>query len=714
LNRRIRPLILILAALLLIPTAFAQTRKAAAKPGTKSSLVERIDRQGFIQVEAGSFNDLSSRQKALAYWLSQASIAIDPINYDQNSRFGIRQKHVLEQIVGHAAGGDAAAMKKIEDFTKLFWANRGNHQDNTAQKFLPAFTYEELEAAGLQAIQNGANLGTPDDFRKELTDLRPSLFDPSFEPQMTAKSPQGGLDILQASSNNFYSGVSLEEMKSFAEKNPLNSRVVKRPDGTIVEEVWRAGTPDGSVPPGLYAQYLGKAIEFLQQAKPLAEPGQGEVIARLIKYYQTGDFRDWIAFGQAWVLNSPPVDFANGFIEVYRDARGQKGTSQSFVSITDEKLNKTMQKVAANAQYFEGKAPWLDIYKKQGVKPPLAKAVETVIETGDFAVTVVGDNLPNENEIRESIGTKSFLFTGSTRALAQASGTAVIEEFAATDAEKTLRKKYGSEASDLLTAMHEIIGHGSGKVSAKLDKAPETYLREYYSALEEGRADLVALWNVWDPKLKELGLVSDQEGVAKAMYYSAAAAPLTQLRSIPRGETIEEDHQRDRQMIVNYIRDKVPGAIDLVEHDGKHYMQVQDFQKMRKGVGMLLAELMRIKAEGDFDAIKSLIDTYGVHFDPALRDEVVARYKALNLPTYWSGINAELHPKLDDAGNVTSVSMTYPRNIKRQRLQYAAMYEPDLMPKDGAMATITTATPEATSTTSPSEPATTHKRVKKE
>lgn len=691
-NRAIRTVALLSTISVLFSAAGGAAVKAkpAAAAASQSSLVERVDRNGFIQVEARGFNALSARQKELAYWLSQASIAIEPIIYDQNSRFGLRQKHVLEQIVAHSEGIEPVALKKIVDFTKLFWANHGNHQDLTAQKIMPGFTATELEAAGLSAIRSGANLGTPDQFRKEMSSLQASFFDPGFEAQMTAKSPQGGLDILEASSNNFYSGVSLADLKGFAEKYPLNSRVLKRPDGTIVEEVYRAGTADGTVAPGLYAQYLGKAIEFFQKARAVAEPGQAEVLDKLIRYYQTGDPHDWIEFGVAWVQNSPTVDFANGFIEVYRDARGQKGTSQSFVSVTDAKLNKLMQKIAANAQYFENKASWADEFKKQGVKPPLAKAVETVIETADFGVTTVGDNLPNENEIREKYGTKSFLFTGSGRALASATGTASTREFAYSDEEKAIVNKYGTEASDLLTAMHEIIGHGSGKVSAKLTNPPETYLREYYSALEEGRADLVALWNIWDPKLAELGLVTNQQAVAKAMYYAAARAPLTQLRSITKGETIEEDHQRDRALISNYIADRVPGSIAMIEKNGKHYLVVRDFQKMRRGVGMLLAELMRIKGEGDFDAIKKLIDTYGVHFDPKLRDEVVARYKTLNLPTYWTGISADLQPAVDASGKVTAVSIRYSRDFTKQRLSYAAMYEPDLMPKGaGAKAAVT-------------------------
>ncbi len=252
----------------------------------------------------------------------------------------------------------------------------------------------------------------------------------------------------------------MKDAANFHDTHPLNSRLVKK-DGKLVEEVYRAGTPDGKVPPGMYAQFLRKANGFLEEARKYAEPGQDKVIANLIRYYQTGDPADWIQFGIAWVQNNPSVDFANGFIEVYRDARAAKATSQSFVSITDQKLNGLMVKLAQNAQYFEDHAPWLPQYKKQGVKPPLAKAVETVIETGDFHVSTVGDNLPNENEIREKYGSKSFLFTGSSRTLREAQGFGALDEFAASPEEIAISKKYGEEASDMMTALHEVIGHGS-------------------------------------------------------------------------------------------------------------------------------------------------------------------------------------------------------------------------------------------------------------
>ena len=636
---------------------------AAALGYAASPLVDRVGDTAIVQIEANSFHSLTPKQQALAYWLSQASIAIDPIIYDQESRFGLRQKRVLEAVVSAKGKVDGAIYSKVLDFTKLFWGNKGNHNELTSQKVMPGFTADELKRALDQAGRT--------DLMPEVDALRQSLFDPAFETLITAKSPGAGKDILQASANNFYLGVSLADLRGFTEHYRLNSRVA-RVNGRLVEQVYRAGTPDHRVPPGLYAEYLAKANDYLSRARSYAEPAQARVIDDLIRYYQTGEYKDWIKFDIDWVQDDEVVDFANGFIEIYRDARGAKGTSQSFVSITDQKLSSTISKIASNAQYFENQAPWDARYKKQGVKPPVAKAVETTVETGDFHVTTIGDNLPNEDEIRAKYGSKSFLFTSSSRAFSQITGLAMIDEFVLSPAEAALDKKYEDEADDLLTAMHEVIGHGSGKLSPKLTREASFYLKEYFSSLEEARADLMALWNVFDPKLKELGIVSSDD-LGRAMYNNAARVMLTQLRRIPKGDTIEEDHQRNRQLIARYIMDKT-GAIAVENHNGKSYVVVKDYKRMREGVGMLLAELMRIKAEGDYDAIRQLIDKYAVHFDPKLRDEVVSRYEKLNLPTYWASINSDLTAQFDAKGTVTKVEISYPRDQVKQQLSYSAMY----------------------------------------
>jgi dipeptidyl-peptidase III len=634
------------------------------------SLVERVGDTGFLQLYAESFNGMPLKEKTLAYWLSMAAIAINPIVYDQNSIYGLREKHLLEEIITHAQGIDPTVITKITDYTKLLWGNRGNHNAFTSRKFLPQFSPAELRTAAEEALGNGARLGSKARLDKDLRELKKPIFDPDFQPMLTVKNPLRGQDPLAASSANLYSGVLVADLKGFTEKFALNSRLIKK-NGELVEEVYRAGTSGGRVPPGLYSADLGRAIRYLKQAVAYTGDSQKKVLIDLVRYYQTGSAADWRQFNLDWVHDNSRVDFTNGFIEVYKDPRGMKGASQAYVTVIDEKVNKLMRELAANAGYFEQRAPWDSKYKLEKPHPPLANAVEAVIETGDFDVTTIGENLPNEAEIHDKYGSKSFIFTGSTRALNSATGDKVAEEFASSSAELERARKHKDLAEDLYTAMHEVIGHGSGKMNPKLTKEPAFYLKEYYSTLEETRADLMALWNFFDPKLVEMGAFGDEE-VAKTAYEGEARAALVQLHEIPTGDSIEEDHRRGTQLIVNFIRDKT-GAIQPLERDGKTYLVVKNFEKMRQGVGMLLAELMRIKAEGDYEAAKALISHYGIHFNKAWRDQVVARYKKLAIPTYWVGINPDLVPDFGSGGRIENVRIGYSRDITKQQLRYKAI-----------------------------------------
>jgi dipeptidyl-peptidase-3 len=651
----------------MITSALSITRAQEA-PKAATTLVDRVGDTGFIQLYAPSFKDESLREKILAYWLSMAAIAINPIVYDQNSIYGLREKHLLEEILKHSRGIDPPVLKKITAYTKLFWANRGNHNDFTSHKFVPEFTPEELKAAAERARANGAKLGSRSRLARELEELQKPIFDPDFQPMLTDKNPKNGEDPLEASANNLYEGVRLGDLEGFHERYPLNSRLVKK-NGKLIEQVYRAGTPDGKIPPGLYAAELSRACRYLALASRYARPEQRKVLLDLIRYYQTGSPDDWRQFNIDWVANNPPVDFTNGFIEVYKDARGTKGQVQAFVTVVDESLNKLMKEFAANAAYFEKREPWADKYKLENPRPPLANAVEALIQTGDFTIMTIGENLPNETEIHDKYGSKSFIFTGSTRAFAAARGDKVNREFCYSKEERERAQKYGPLVNNLITAMHEVLGHGSGKMDPKLTKEPAYYIKEYYSTLEEARADLVALWNMFDPKLIELGALPNLDA-AKEAYDSEARAALIQLREFPTGNTIEEDHRRGTQLIVNYIREKT-GAIQPVERDGKVYLVVKDYKKMREGIGMLLTELMRIKAEGDYGAAKALITKYGIHFNTDWRDQVVRRYKKLDLPTYWSGINPTLVPHYGAGGRIASVEIIYPRDIVRQQLRYA-------------------------------------------
>lgn len=653
--------LLLSAAMLSGPLHAARAHSPAPQP----ALVKMVGTTGLVQIQAPDFAPLTPQQKLLAYWLAQASIAIDPIIYDQLSPYGTELKSLLEGIAAHRDSLPSPLRAKVMDYTDLFWVNHSNYNNTTFQKFLPAFTAAELGQAAEIARKAGAWGGSEDAMKRLLKDLQQPIFDAAYLPSNTVKNPPPGQDILTASANNFYQGVSQADLIGFHELHPLNSRLVKQ-NGKLVEEVYRTGTPDGKIPPGLYANELRHAIAALQMAQKYADSQQSAAIGDLIQYYQTGDPADWYKFGVAWVQDNPPVDFANGFIEVYRDARGQKGTAQSFVTVTDRQLTTAMVKLADNAGYFERQDPWSPAYKNPNPRPPVAKAVQAIVETGDFNVNTIGDNLPNEQTIHARYGTKNFIFSGSIRAFHDALGMNMVNEFAYSANERQRAQQYGLLATEMMTAMHEVIGHGSGRLSSQLQgHDPADYLKEYYSTLEECRADLVALWSFWDPKLIQLGLIPNTE-VAKAAYDAEARAALIQLREVPTGDIVQEDHRRGTQLIVNYIRAKT-GAIRPEVRDGKVYLVVTNYAKMREAIGMLLSELMRIKAEGDYAAIRNLVNTYGIHINTQWRDQVLQRVAQLHLPTYWGGINADLVLK------GTNVTITYPRDLAEQRLRYAAI-----------------------------------------
>ncbi|HEX4495447.1 MAG TPA: peptidase [Thermoanaerobaculia bacterium] len=630
-----------------------------------SPLVARIGPRGFLQVESPSFAKLPLSQKMVAYHLYQAAVQLDPIFYDQMSAYGLTAKRLLGALVERPERLPEASRKAIVEYATLFLANDGNHNDATGEKFVPTIPFEDFAKAAEQARAKGARLGKQAELAKTLKSLQGPLFDPKLQPQLTAKNPPPGEDILTASSNNYYSGVKLDDLKGFAEKNPLNSRLVKK-DGKLVEEVYRAGTPDGKVPPGLYARQLQAVNRELEAAAKAADPGLAQVLRALIRFYQTGDLKDWHDYNVLWIKNDESVDFASGFIEVYRDARGIKGSSQMIVAVVDQQLEPLMRQLASNAVYFEHKAPWEERFKKLDVKPPVGKAIETLIASGDFAVGTIGDNLPNEQDVREKYGTKSILMSSSVNAINATRGARVAIEFSDDPGEGPLVTKYGPVADNLHTALHEIIGHGSGKVVVPND--PATYLREYASTLEEARADLVAYWNIYDPKLTELG-VADVKEVGRELYRQLARAGLTPLRNYATGDIAQEDHDRSRLLVANYLIEA--GALERVQKDGHWYIDVKDYDKAHEAVGKLLAEIMRIKATGDYDGIKALVDKYGLHFDPAVRDDVIARYQKLNLPIYLSGVYSHLEPVKDKAGKVTEIGISYPRDFLAQQLEWA-------------------------------------------
>jgi dipeptidyl-peptidase-3 len=652
-------------ALALIPFASLLTLPLSAQSPTPSPLVERIGARGYLQVQSPSYSKLPLSQKLVAYHLYQAAVQLDPIFYDQMSAYGLTAKRLLGAMVERPERLPEASRKAIVEYAKLFLGNGGNHNESTGEKFVPTISFEDFSQAAQQARAKGARLGTQGQLAQTLKSLQAPLFDPKFQPQLTTKNPPPGEDILTASGNNYYQGVKLDDLKGFQEKYPLDSRLVKK-NGKLVEEVYRAGTPDGKIPPGLYARELRAVNRELEAAAQSADPGLAKVLRALVRFYQTGDLKDWHDFNVLWIQNDETVDFASGFIEVYRDARGIKGSSQMVVAVVDQQLEPLMQKLAENAVYFERKAPWEERFKKLDVKPPVGKAIETLIATGDFRVNTIGDNLPNEQDIREKYGTKSIMLTSSINAINASRGAKATLEFSDDPAEGERYAKYGAMADNLHTALHEIIGHGSGKVAVPKD--PSTYLREYYSTLEEARADLVAYWNIYDPKLAELG-VKDVPEVGRELYRQMARAGITPLKNYPTGDTAQEDHDRARLLVANYLIEA--GALERVQRNGHWYVDVKDYDKAHEAVGKLLAELMRIKGTGDYDGIKKLIDKYGLHFDPAVRDDVIARYKKIDLPIYLTGVYASLAPVKDKAGKVTDVAISYPRDFLAQQLAWA-------------------------------------------
>ncbi len=656
----------VLLAWALFPAASSQAQQAPRR-----YLVEQLGSVALIQLYADGFDKLSPRERLLAYYLAEAGIAGDPIYYDEIAPYGLELKRLLEGIWTHPKGIEPAVLEKIRLYTKLFWVYHGNYDLDSSRKFLPEFTPAELRAAARRALSNGANFGvkTAAELDAWLKRLEPAIFDPNSRPVLTVKNPPPGQDIVTASAANLYAGVTLAEVEKLQARYGLNSRVVKR-NGKVVEEVWRAGTPDGKAPPGRYAPYIRNIIRNLRMAAEHAEPAQADVLRKLIRFYQTGEKSDWYAYNIAWVKSATTVDAINGFIEQYLDPRSQKGAYESVVSFVDSEQTRLMRSFAANAQYFEDRTPWRDEYKKKGVQPPVANVITVVSEAGDAGpISATGINLPNEQDIRQQYGTKSVLLFNVSGAYTGAVGEKASEEFSVSEEEKDRARKYRTRGRDLLVAMHEVLGHGSGRVSPKLRGDPRAHLKEYYSALEEARADLVALWNFPDPKLAELG-VQDQEEVMKAAYDNEARQALALLYRYPEGDQIEEDHDRGTQMIIHYVMDRFH-AIEPVTRDGKVYLRVTDYPKMHQGIGELLAEIMRIKAEGDYAGIKKLMDTYGVKLNPAWRDQVQQRARGIGLPKRGAFISPLLEPVRGASGKVVDARIRHTGDFAEVMLAYS-------------------------------------------
>ena len=630
-------------------------------------LIERVDDAAVAQVYADGFERLPLDQKLLIWHLYQAALAGRDIFYDQRYAPNLDMREVLEEILTHAGGVDPGTLSEVQRYTKLFWLNTGPHNNLTARKFVLKCLPQAFAAAAAVAEKNGARFPkrAGESLDAMLARLQPLFFDPQVDSIVTSKTPGAGRDILEASANNLYVGVTERDLAGFDEHYALNSRLVKQ-DGRLVEEVYRVG--------GKYDAEIRAITGHLEAAIPYATEPMAVALKALVRFYQTGEEVDRIAYDVAWVADrDSPVDTINGFVEVYMDARGHKGAWEALVYYVNQEKTAGIRRLAAEAQWFEDRMPWAAEYRKQGVKGVTANAIDVVIESGESApITPVGINLPNDQTIRERFGSKSVSLSNVNEAYDRSTAKEFRREFAWTDEEAARAEKWSSFASELTTNMHEVIGHGSGRISERLQGNPQGALKEQYSAVEESRADLVALYFLPDPKLVELGLVKaeDHQEVVQAEYEAYSRNALAQLRRIREGTQIEEDHMRNRQMIVHWLLVNST-AIDVRRRDGKTYYVMVDARQFRDAVGRLLAEVQRIKAEGDYDAARTLFETYGVHFDPDLRDEIVERVERLNMPSYTGFVQPKLEPVRDEAGNITDVRISYPLDLTTQMLEYS-------------------------------------------
>jgi dipeptidyl-peptidase III len=648
-------------------------RKRAAVPekaqSPKKYLLERVEDVAVVQLYADGFTDLPLKEKLLVWHLYQAGVAGRDIYYDQRYRHSLLMRTLLEAVITQPKGIEPHTLAEVQHYAKLFWINSGPFNHMTARKFVMKCSPKAFEDAVKTAVRNGAELGRWNRISVDelLSVVGPSFFDPKFEPVVTNKNPGPGKDILAASANNLYVGVSMKDLQGFSERFGLNSQLVKAANGALVENVYRVG--------GLYGPAIEKIVTHLEHAKKYAPEPTAKALDALIKFYKTGEDTDRQAADIAWIQDKDaPVDTINGFIEVYLDPRGIKGSWESAVFFFNKEKTGAIKKLAAESQWFEDRMPWDKAFRKANVKGITANAIDVVIETGDCGpVTPIGINLPNDQKIREAYGSKSVSLSNVIEGNAKSMPSSFRSEFAWTPDAVKRAETWSTLASELLVNMHDVIGHASGRQSEKMKGQPQDEIKEFYSALEEGRADLVALYFMADPKLTELGLIpkDKQEALARASYESYATNVLVQLRRVREGSQLEEDHMRNRQMVVHWLIANTK-AVEVRKRDGKTYYVMTDAKAFREGVGKLLAEVQRIKSTGDYAAAKSLFETHGIQFDPKLRDEVVDRVKKLGLPSYNAFVMPRLALVKGADGSVTDVTISYPMDLTQQMLEFSA------------------------------------------
>ena len=631
-----------------------------------------------LRYRVEGFEKLSIEKKELLYNLYQAALWGRDIIYDQNYKHNIRIRKTIENIIKTYDGDrDNEEFQKFIVYCKRFWFSNGIHHHYAMDKFVPDVSkayFSKLMDASRQSDFPLEEM-TYDEFKNFII---PVIFDPQLDAKRLVLDD--GVDMVKASANNFYEGVSQSEAEEFYrkkivkdEKHPpsygLNSKLVKE-KGVIKEKVWKKG--------GMYSEPISRMLFWLRKALDFTEnDSQRVALEKLIEFYETGDLRTFDEYSIAWLRDTDSVvDVVNGFIEVYGDPLGRKATFESMVSIRDEEATKRAKIVSDNAQWFEDHSSTDKKYKKEKVRGLSAKAINVVVQSGDCSPSgPIGVNLPNAEWIREEYGSKSVTISNIIKAYDEASkDSGALEEFAYSEEEVALSKKWSSVASALHVDLHEIAGHGSGKLADGVGDPADT-LKNYASTIEEARADLVALYFAIDPKLEELGLQPDREvGIAEYNAYIRGGL-LTQLVRVELGKNIEESHMRNRQLIAKwaYEKGKAENVISRIERDGKTYFVVNNHEKLRELFGELLREVQRIKSEGDFEAARNLVENYGVKVDYDLHKEVLERWEKLNIAPYAGFINPRLEIKAA-CGRTGEVEISYPMDFMGQMLEYGERY----------------------------------------
>jgi len=612
---------------------------------------------------------LSIDQKKLVYYLYEAGISGRDMIWDQNYRHNLTIRAALENIYANYEGDkESDEWNNFDVYMKRIWFSNGIHHHYSMDKFIPQFSREYFD---------GLLTETSTELDAEIVDI---MFDPEADNKRV--SLDASKDLMLGSATNFYSeNITEEDVDNFykekmaeAGDHPvefgLNSKLVKDADGNVSEQVWKVG--------GMYNDAIVEVVKWLKLAQGVAEnPAQGKALGLLIEYYETGDLEKWSDFNITWSqATEGDIDYIQGFVEVYGDPKGMRGSYESIVQVNDFEASARMKVLADNVQWFEDNSSIMDEHKKANVVGVTYKVVNAAGEAGDSSPsTPIGVNLPNSNWIRAEHGSKSVSLGNIVQAYSEAGGEGILREFANDQEEIDRAIKYGKIGGKMHTAMHEVIGHASGQINKGIGTPKET-LKNYSSTLEEARADLVALFFLMDNKLVELGLIESLE-VGKAEYDDYIRnGMMVQMRRLEAGKDIEEAHMRNRQLVASwaYEQGQADNVIERIERDGKTYWEIHDYLKLKVIFGDLLKEIQRIKSEGDYDAGKALVENYGVKVDTDLHDQVLDRAEALNIPAYNGFMNPILTPVTDENGEITDIKITQPNTFEEQMLDYSSRY----------------------------------------